>query len=351
LIEGIILVGKMKIVKSSPELAQSSDQYLLCKDVSLFYYSSKYMNFIKELLGCEDEYLLAMEGDGIRGILPLMYIHVDPWLVYNSLPYYGSNGGIIADNQKAYGHLLNAYNEIAYSKNTLSSTIITNPLIDRNAGDIVHNYIDYRIGQMTRLSGRAGEREGLLERLESSARRNIKKALREGVTVEVDNNQLQRLCEIHQENIQAIGGIPKSNEFFRLIPQYFVPDKDFNLYVAKRDGVVIAGLLVFYFSKTVEYFTPAIDSDYRSIQPLSHIIITAMSEAAKRGFEWWNWGGTWPNQVGVYRFKRKWGAGDRKYWYYTQLNDLSILRWPKDRILKTFPNFFIVPFSALSTRG
>ena len=183
--------------------------------------------------------------------------------------------------------------------------------------------------------------------IESSAERNVKKAIRQGVTVEVDHSQLGRLCEMHTENIQSIGGIPKSKTFFELVPWHFIPGHDFDLYVAKRDGIIIAGLLVFYFNKTVEYFTPAIDHDHRSYQPLSLIIMTAMSDSAKKGFKWWNWGGTWESQVGVYRFKRKWAAGERKYCYHTQLNDLSVLSWPREKILETFPNFFIVPFSAL----
>jgi len=341
----------MKIETLSPELVQRYDQYLLSKDCSLFYYSSKYRNFIKRLLGCEEKYLVAMEHSAIHGILPLMYIQVDLRRIYNSLPYYGSNGGIVADNDEAYIELLNAYNEIAHSKTTLSSTIITNPLIEQSLSGSAHNYTDCRIGQFTKLSGTRNDWEEMPDRIESSARRNVKKALREGVIAEVDHNQLERLCEMHQENIQAIDGIPKSNGFFKLVPQYFVPGQDFDLYVAKWDGVIIAGLLVFYFNETVEYFTPAIDSEYRSKQPLSLIIVNAMTEAARRGFKWWNWGGTWPSQVGLYRFKKKWAAIEREYYYYTQLNDCSILQWPRDKILKTFPNFFIVPFSALNSVG
>ncbi len=341
----------MKIQELSHQLVQQYDEYLLSKECSLFYYSSKYRDFIKKLLGCEEEYLLAMEDDTIQGILPLMYIQVHPWRVYNSLPYYGSNGGILADNEKAYNELLNAYNEVAHSRSTLSSTIITNPLIEKSLHGVVHDYTDYRVGQLTRVSGTKDDWEKLLDRIESSARRNVKKALRKGVTVEVDHNQLGHLCDMHRKNIQAIGGMPKSDEFFKLIPQYFAPGQDFNLYVARLDGIVVAGLLIFYFNETVEYFTPAIDSEYRSNQPLSLIILTAMTEAARRGFKWWNWGGTWPSQIGVYRFKRKWAAIERRYYYYTKLNDCSILQWPRDRILKTFPNFFIVPFSALNSVG
>lgn len=337
----------MRIEKLTQVLRLSYEEYLRSTDFSLFYYSSNYKNFLKKLLGCDEEYLLAIEGDTIHGILPLMYIQIDSFRVYNSLPYYGSNGGILSNNDKAHNELVNIYNEIACSKTTLSSTIITNPFNDQDSLGFVHNHIDHRIGQMTDLSSKRDDFGGLLGRIESSARRNVKKALREGITVEVDHSQLNRLREMHEQNILAIGGIPKSKEFFVLIPQYFIPVKDFDLYVAKRNGVMIGGLLIFYFNQTVEYFTPAIDDEYRSYQPLSLIIMTAMSESAKKGFRWWNWGGTWESQVGVYRFKRKWGAHERKYSYYTQLNDPSILAWPREKILNTFSNFFVVPFSSL----
>ena len=342
----------MRIERLTLALTPSYEEYLFGKENSLFYYSSKYKNFMKKLLDCEEEYLLAIERDRIRGILPLMYMEGGSFRVYNSLPYYGSNGGIIADNEEAYTALLRVYNnEISCDKATLSSTIITNPLNEQDSSGFIHNYIDYRISQITSLSGERDDWKGLQSRIDSSARRNIKKAVRENISVEIDHSQLNRLRKMHQENIQAMSGLPKSDEFFTLIPQHFSPNKDFDLYVAKKDGVIIAGLLVFYFNQTIEYFTPAIDNRYRSYQPLSLIIITAMTEAARRGFKWWNWGGTWESQVGVYRFKRKWGADDRKYFYYTQLNDLSILTWPKEKILSTFPNFFIVPFAALQEEG
>ena len=72
-----------------------------------------------------------------------------------------------------------------------------------------------------------------------------------------------------------------------------------------------------------------------------------MTEAAKSGFKYWNWGGTWKTQTGVFRFKKKWAAFEQKYFYYTQLNDRSILNWSPDKIVKTFPNFFIIPFSQI----
>jgi len=326
---------------------EAYDKYLLTKSCSLFYYSSKYKDFLKDLLRCEDKYLLAVDGGRIRGILPLMYSGRDKGRIYNSLPYYGSNGGIISDDSEAYRELAGAYNEMALCETTLSSTIISNPFARQDTTDITHNFQDYRIGQFSSLSFQGKSGDGLVGHVGASARRNIKKAINEGVTVEIDPTQLDRLRQIHQTNIRDIGGIPKCDMFFTLVPRYFTPSQDYNLYVAKKDGVMVAGLLVFFFNQTVEYFIPAIDRRHSSSQPLALILKTAMSDAVQRGFHWWNWGGTWASQVGVYRFKRKWAAMDQKYQYFTQLNDTSILSWNPNRVLETFPGFFVVPFSAL----
>ena len=329
------------------EITEAYDRYLMGNSSSLFSYSSKYKNFLKDLLTCQEEYLVATGEADILGVLPLMYTEGEKGRVYNSLPYYGSNGGVIADNADAYQALVNSYNEIARSKTTISSTIVSNPFAQQDASHIWHNHTDYRIGQFTNISFRSNHWDEIISRIDPSARRNVSKAIREGVTVEIDSTQMEWLGKTHQDNISAIGGLPKSDRFFELAPRHFSPAQDFDLYVAKKDGVVVAGLLIFYFNQTVEYFTPAIEEQYRSVQPLALILVTAMSDASRRGFKRWNWQGTWATQTGVYRFKKKFAALERKYHYYTQLNESSMLNWPQADIISAFPNFFVVPFSAL----
>lgn len=328
-----------------PEENEYYDQFLLRHQYSLFYHSSKYKTFLKELLGCEEQYLLAVEGEVIRGVLPLLFMERDRRRVYNSLPYYGSNGGIITDSDFARQKLTEAYNDIALSRSTISITVVTNPFDDQDAKGFVHNFEDYRIGQFIPLSN-----EGVdwMSGIEASARRNVKKAMASGVSVGRDGSQIERLWQIHQANITVIGGYPKANAFFALVPRYFHEGEDYDLYVAQKDGVTIAALLVFYFNRTVEYFVPATDIEYRSIQPLALILLTALTEARQRGFIRWNWGGTWPTQTTLYRFKRKWAAVDRPYSYYTQLNDPSVLMKSKTELMAEFTNFFVVPFSALN---
>ena len=77
------------------------------------------------------------------------------------------------------------------------------------------------------------------------------------------------------------------------------------------------------------------------------IINQAMLDAAEQNFEWWNWGGTWPSQESVYKFKKKWGAQDFQYRYYTTINNWDILKANKEQLSIEYENFYVAPYDQL----
>ncbi len=270
--------------------------------------------------------------------------------VINSLPYFGSNGGVLAGRGEATTLLVDRYNELARETGVLSSTVVGNPLHDSEYESYAHTVTDERIGQLTRLEGLA-DFDQLFGRVESSAKRNIARAQRLEVAVEIDNGAMGILQGLHQAAMLEMGGTAKQDAFFELVPQLFRPGDEYNVYVALYEGEIVAALLLFYFGRTVEYYTPASAIAGRESQATSLVLATAMIDAARRGFSWWNWGGTWRSQTGVYRFKRKWGAEDRAYTYYTQVNNPTIYDDSAEKILSTYPGFFVVPFKDLRESG
>src|SRR5690606_25876230 len=105
----------------------------------------------------------------------------------------------------------------------------------------------------------------------------------------------------------------------------------------EQNGEKIAALLLFYYNKTVEYFTPAVVEKYRNLQPTALIIYQAMLDAHKQGYSNWNWGGTWLSQGGVYDFKKKWGTTEYRYFYYTNVIDETLYTSTKEYLLEKFP--------------
>ena len=73
-----------------------------------------------------------------------------------------------------------------------------------------------------------------------------------------------------------------------------------------------------------------------------------MADAAARGFTRWNWGGTWLSQEGVYRFKKKWGASERRYRYFITLADASLKRRTAAELAAAYPWYYTLPYDQLA---
>ena len=269
------------------------------------------------------------------------------------MPFYGSNGGIIEfnNNEEVKKRLINAHDDIYKRKKCIGSTLITSPF---DPGlflktNFEYDYIDSRIGQITEMPENFDPGEALFKKYHSKTRNIIRKAIKSNISVskEFSTTLFDFLIKTHQENIKALNGIFKPNIFFKLIKEIFEYKKDYKLFTALHNGQPISSLLVLYYNKTVEYFTPVVLKDYRNIHPLSLLIFEAMKDAIVMGYKWWNWGCTWNSQQGVYNFKKSWGTKDFPYYYYVRLTDKKILHYSKDDILEYYKNFYIVPFDKL----
>ncbi len=216
-----------------------------------------------------------------------------------------------------------------------------------SAVGLMHGIIDERVGQFTLLPQQEDVEESLMQSFHYKTRNMIRKAQKVGVSVEVDNSAMAFLCQTHEENMLEIGAAAKPGRFFDLIPAYFEAERDYRIYVAKIGGEPVASLLVFFYNRTVEYYTPVVKKEYRETQALSATVFRALCDAANNGFTWWNWGGTGLSQEGVYRFKSRWGTQDMRYQYFTHVSNMAVLSTPRAELLAAYPYFYVVPFSAL----
>jgi hypothetical protein len=335
----------IRVETLEPSESEAWDAFLRDCDGGLVYYSSPYRDVLLDELGCEAEYLVARDGDEILGALPTMWSESDGGRVLNSLPFYGSHGAPLAKSPEAERALIDAWEERASDSRTLAATMVANPFRTGDAIEPAHDFTDERIAQVTSLGP---DPEQLMSVYSKNGRRDVRRAERRGVTVERDPERLADVARLHGENIRSIGGIPKTEGFFASLARHFEPDEGYDVWIAKLGDEMVAGLLVLYFSGVAEYFTPAVDPEHRADEPMAQVLHHAMTHAGSRGFDQWNWGGTWSSQDGVYRFKRKWGASDGSYRYFVRVNDRAILEATPEQLLERFPHFYVAPFSALS---
>jgi hypothetical protein len=349
----------LQVNRLTPELEKSYEAFVRSVPNALFFSSLGYRNLLKKFLGAEDHYFIAQKDDGqILGVLPSFIKDVPGrGSVANSLPFYGSHGGVITanNNKQVVSALLTHFRDFVEDRGCLSSTVITSPfdedlsLYEECTG---FTTTDSRIGQLTLLPERGdNSAQIVMDSLHQKTRNMVRKAEKQGISVSDKQWQggINFLAETHADNMEQIGGMAKPIRFFELVESTFVYGTDYRIYTAWHDNEPVAALLLFYFKDTVEYFTPVIVQQHRSNQPLSLLIHRAMSDAVDKGFRWWNWGGTWHTQEGVYQFKRSWRAIDMPYKYFTTVMDQKVLDQSKAELLNDYPFFYVVPFSILKT--
>ena len=324
---------------------------------ALLYHGLEYRRLLSGLLDAEPVYFGARSKSGqLVGVLPAFLRSEGAYgPILNSLPFYGSNGGVVvAPGHESAGRLLlQACAEFAKENACAAATIVSSPLDSDGSiyeTSFAHDLTETRTGQVSTLPQSGADADDqLMQQFHRKTRAVVQKAIASGVEVasERDAGALEFIAAEHRAAILAKSGLPKPDRFFELVSSGFTYGRDYETFIARLDGKPIAGLLLFYFNETVEYFTPVVQPEHRSLQPLSLIIWHSMRAAIARGLRYWNWGGTWASQTTLYFFKQRWGAVDRPYRYYTRIFNRDLLNATPAQLLKEYPYFFVAPFDRL----
>ena len=180
-----------------------------------------------------------------------------------------------------------------------------------------------RIGQISYLPQTA---MNIKEDLFGMYHQKTRNAIRKGLAIQelektIDSvNNLDIITSNHQKNMIKLGGKQKKLSHFQILKEHSGKEYKVRTAVYHAKGEAVCGILALVTESTYEYFTPFIKEEYRNSQLLSRLIFEEMEYASKIKLKNWNWGGTWPTQEGVHRFKSRWGAQERLYSYLISEN-------------------------------
>lgn len=341
----------MRVVNLSAETESAWTIFVEQHPQGLIYYGIRYRNFIVDITGAQQQYRVALDGDSVVGVMPMMSLDGPYGRVVNSLPFFGGYGMPLAATAEAMQALREDWQNASMEPDVAASTMVGNPLMADVENGFPHDVLDYRSGQFTSLLFDGDAETAILDLIGGAGRRNVNSARKAGVAVNEDCSALLFLEQFHRENMATIDGTAKPSRYFTGIPEHFRYGLDWRLYVATKQGETIAAILLFYANGVVEYFTPAITAEGRDLQATSLILVRAMADASRAGYKSWNWGGTWPSQEGVYRFKKKWGAEEHRYHYYVTIRNKNLLLATPAELLDAYPWFYVLPFNILSKKS
>ena len=329
------------------------NEFLDLIENKLIYYSVEYNELLVSALSNSECYCICVLQK--KSILGLFWFHIyenDKGVkVANSLPFFGGHGGSIvlpnSDYKLCVENLLIGKFLAICGENGVASCLIVENLHEASNDELYtrHGFekVERRIGQITMLPSQSTSSEVgklLFANFHVKTRNAIRKGLNYEQDITLDNSRKawDWLEQEHWNSIVALGGVPKSSQVFESIRSSKIEHR---LYVGRGREGISSALLILLFNKTVEYFTPVSLPSLRNQQVLPSLIFTVMKELSMEGFEYWNWGGTWESQTGVYRFKKRFGAVDFPYRYFGKIFSTELLEIEPQTLRDKFPYYYV----------
>jgi hypothetical protein len=141
-----------------------------------------------------------------------------------------------------------------------------------------------------------------------SIRRKIRKAERSGVVEEVGQSEelLQQFFSLHTKTRRRKSLPPPPLLWFRNILEYL--KEKATIRVASKDGKPIAAILTLRFKETAVYKYGCTDSRFHNLGAMPFLLWKAMEQEHRTGAKEFDLGRTGPDNMGLIRFKEKFGA-------------------------------------------
>ncbi len=158
----------------------------------------------------------------------------------------------------------------------------------------------------------------ILSGLSENHRRNIKKAMKDGLTTRIDRSResLSDFYRLHCQTRKRHGLPPQPLSFFKNILDH-VLSRDLGVIVsALVSGNVIASSIFFHFGPNAIFKYGASDTSYLSHRPNNLVMWEAIKWYKGRGARSLNLGRTEVDNQGLRHFKLSWGASESALKYY-----------------------------------
>lgn len=322
----------MQVVQADQAGDAAWDELLATQPTACPDTSAPMRRVIAKLTGAIDVSQVAVDNDRVVGLLPLLELDGAYGRVLNSLPFYGTYGGITGTDQAVVDLLVGAYWSAA--TRAAAATACLHPFSPSQL--LPAGALTQRIGHFITLAG-----EPPLSGFEARGRHGVSRAARDGVSVEADMGALGWFALREQERAKQLGATPKPLDFYELVADL---ELDYDLVVARINGHPVAGLLQFYFALTCTCYFTFVEPEATRSQPLAAVVLHALELAEDRGCTRWDFGASHPGQDGVRRFKRQFGAIEVPFAYRTVVNDQRIVDQTDDELRGAYPWFYVRPF-------
>lgn len=171
----------------------------------------------------------------------------------------------------------------------------------------------------------------LFSRLQESNRRNIRKSIKDGVTITFDSSSdsLREFYRLHCRTRKRHGLPPQPLSFFKNILNHILGRGLGTIATARLSGKTIAASVFFHFGTTAIFKYGASNMQDLGHRPNNLVIWEAMKWYKAMGIKTLSLGRTEADNPGLQHFKRSWGGVEKTLNYYRyDLKKDSFFRTP-----------------------
>lgn len=298
------------------------DSLLETSDQTTFFHTAAWAKVLNESYGYKPLYFTIIENGRLAGLIPVM--EIDSILTGKrgvSLPFTDICDPV-AQEHAVFDQLLEAV--IAHGRKTGWKSFEI-----RGGATFLDKELSAARMLFHTLALNPEEAE-VSKAFRDSTYRNIRKAKKEGVTV-----NLERSCEalaafyrLHCETRRHHGLPPQPWLFFENIFEFVIAlDKGF-VAVAEHLGKIIAAAVFFHYRSGAIFKFGASDRKHLGHRPNNLVMWEAIKKYSQKGFKVLDFGRTELENIGLRQFKKGWDSDEKKLFYYQY--DLK-----KDRFVST----------------
>lgn len=292
-------------IRLADDADQSSwDAFVLRHPQGLAYQLYAWKMAVEQAYGFRGLYLLAEEEGAVCGVLPLIHLKL-PLLGggrFVSLPYCDA-GGVLA-NDPTIGNALVA------SAEALTREKHAKGLELRQSGPLNGVSLRYHAkaaGKVRMVLDLRGDASQLLSSLKAKLRSQVKKPLRDGLSVRLGGAELvDAFYQIFAENMRDLGSPVHSKAWIRAVVAHFGERARIGVVYTPEGLPVAAGVLLLHPGTASVPWA----SSLRRFNPLNPNVLlywNFLAFAADGGIARFDFGRSTPGE-GTYRFKEQWGA-------------------------------------------
>lgn len=299
---------KKKVQLIIPWDVENWNKLLLCHQEYSFFHTSDWAKVLMETYNYSPYYLTEYNSDKLSSLVPFM--EIDSLLTGKrgvSLPFSDycepiceNNFKEMFDEAKELGRRMK-WKSIEFRGGTGFF-----PNIEPSSF-YYHHSLDLTPGEKDIFSG-----------FNSNNKRNIKKAQREDVKVELLNTR-EAADEFYQLNCitrKKHGLPPQPYSFFVNLHKFILSHGLGFIALATHCNRVIAGAVYLHFGSKALYKFGASDMNYQLVRPNNLIMWEAIKYYIKNGYSEFSFGKTEPENSGLRQFKLGWGTSEEKIFTY-----------------------------------